>query len=440
MHEILNTRTWALESNSFDKMAPLVMKRLSNGGSLEKLIQDPDKQGILAGLSYDEESGLRVFETASNEKVAVISVIGAMSKYGGLCSYGTKHLSAAVNAANKADNIKGGVFIADTPGGAVDGLPEFATITKNSSKPFATYVDGMLCSAGYWFGSQTGWIVANQHNYATIGSIGTLCMLVDQTEWLKKEGLKVTVMRANQSTDKARLNGYEEAPAEAMEALQAELNAITEDFISAVKAGRGTKLNAGKENIFTGKTYSKEEAMQMGMIDQIGTLEDAVNMVLQLATSSASTTPNQQNINSNKNSEMKADKIFAILGIGKSSVEGKLSEEQIAALDAAEDKLAAIETANTEAAAQLQASIDALTSEKTSLEEKNASLAGQVSSLQAQADEKDAKIALLESNGESNAGAFHESDQNGGSGTPAIKDEQAHRFAALGKTRNQSGK
>ncbi|AHM62301.1 peptidase S49 [Flammeovirgaceae bacterium 311] len=399
MHEILSTRLWALESKYFDAMAPLVLKRIANGGNIEAL--KAEHKELQAGLAYDDATGLIVFETEQG-KVCIIQVTGAMSKNGGMCSYGTKSLSSAIAKVNSADHIKGIVLVGDTPGGAVDGLPEFAEAIRTSTKPIVTFIDGMLCSAGYWFGSQSRYIIANKLNYATIGSIGTLCMLVDQTEWLKKEGLKVTILRADQSKDKAVLNPYEEAPTEAVEALKAELNLITEDFISAVKAGRGIKLRTGKEDIFTGKTYSKDEALKMGMIDSIGSLNDAVTKVLQLAKQkSTSTIP----ATTSKQSNMK---IFGI-SFGKEAG-AELTDEQTSALQAAEAKANAAEAK----VAQQATELESLKSAKAALEQKDQEQAKTISE---QADQ----IKRLEAAGDSTTAAIKEGDNNTGAGQQTRK-------------------
>jgi signal peptide peptidase SppA len=426
MHEILSTRAWALESNFFNSMAPLVLKRLENGQGIEALKTDPKQ--IAAGLAWDEETGLPVMQHAKGN-AAVLTVSGTMSKQGTLCAYGTKQYINMLARANAATSIAGIVLVMDTPGGAVDGLPEFAEAIRASQKPVVAYVDGMMCSAGYWSGSQASYIIANQHNYATIGSIGTLCMLVDQSEYLKKEGLKVTILRADQSADKARLNSIEPASDEAIEALKAELNAITDDFIAAVEAGRAGKLKTGKENIFSGKTYSKEEALKLGMIDAIGTLEDAAQKVLSLAKKASqqavtATTPASNPISANMNL---ISKLFG----GEKSAE--LSEEQQAAVQEADAAAATLEATVAEQATQ----ITALTEAKEAAEQ-------QVQSLQAQLHEREAtisaqaeQISRLEAQGDSTTAAVKDADTTAGA-KPEVADPEAERYAALGRKRNEN--
>jgi ClpP class serine protease len=149
-------------------------------------------------------------------------------------------------------------------------------------------VDGMAASAAYWVASQTSYIVANVNNITEVGSIGTLCMLTNQSEALKKDGMKVQIMRAERSKDKARLNSVEEWPDAQLQLLQEDLNQTNELFIAAVTRGRGARLQTS-EDIFTGKMYKMDQALSMGMIDKIGTLSDAIAAVRNMSLNKKST-------------------------------------------------------------------------------------------------------------------------------------------------------
>ena len=227
-------------------------------------------------MEYDYEVGAYVYETEQGTRMARIPMIGTLTKYGGLCSYGSRHLTDRIHRANLNKKIDGIVLLADGPGGSVSGTTELGNAVKDSEKPVVAFVDEMAASAHYWVVSQASQVVVNSEEYSEVGSIGVLCMLVSEREWLKKEGLEVQIMRAEQSEDKARLNSVEEWPEESIQELQATLNKMADDFINAVKSGRGDRLNTKDENIFTGRMYSAAEAEELGMIDYHGNLAGAV--------------------------------------------------------------------------------------------------------------------------------------------------------------------
>lgn len=285
MTELFLTKAWALESRFFDSVAPVVLHRLATGRDLSILQQAHQAPEIKAGesvqvspsLYFNYEFGYHA-KDVDGSVMPLIRITGPIQKEG-WCGEGTRRIGEKLQMNDKKPLIKGHLLYIDSPGGAVDGTPEFGQVIASLQKPVVAYVDGMAASAAYWIASQADYVVANVNNITEVGSIGTLCMLVNQSEWLKKEGIKLEIMRAEKSKDKARINAYEEWPEDELADLQADLNEINELFIAAVNRGRGNKLQTGSEDIFTGKMYKKEKALELGMIDKIGTMEDAISAV-----------------------------------------------------------------------------------------------------------------------------------------------------------------
>lgn len=296
MIEILSVRAWALETQFFNRMAPILLHRLGAGNDLDMLITRAADPVIQAGQSvqvddflfFSYEDGYH-YQGEDDTIIPRVSLNGTVTKNGGLCSYGTRELGSQMRMNDRKKNVSAHIIEIDSPGGAVDGTPEFASLIAGLSKPVVAYVDNMAASAAYWIASQTSHIVSNSMNYTEVGSIGTLAVMVNEKEYLKKEGLKVEIMRASQSVDKARLNSIEEWPEESLEELQRDLDQINSDFIQAVNTGRNGKLFTMGEDIFTGKMYDKRKALAMGMIDQIGTIEDALIAAKKLAKTTKTT-------------------------------------------------------------------------------------------------------------------------------------------------------
>lgn len=295
MTEIFSTKAWALESRFFDSIAPVVMHRLATGRDLSFLQAAHTTPQVKAGesiqvspsLFYDYENGYHA-KDSDGSIMPLTRITGTIQKVG-MCGPGTRSMGERLQLNDAKPHVKGHLLYVDSPGGAVDGTPEFGSVIANLEKPVVAFVDGMAASAAYWIASQADFIVANANNITEVGSIGTLCMLVNQSEWLKKEGIKLEIMRAEKSKDKARLNAYEEWPEEELAALQEDLNEINQLFISAVTNGRAGKLRTGSEDIFTGKMYKKEKALEMGMVDKIGSMQDAINAVRNISLNRKST-------------------------------------------------------------------------------------------------------------------------------------------------------
>lgn len=112
-----------------------------------------------------------------------------------------------------------------------------------------------------------------------VGSIGVLAMHVDASEFYKKEGLKVTIIRSEGSEDKALFNSVEPLTDAMVANVKAQLQPIKDAFIATVKAGRP----GISKDVFTGKMYPGSEAIALGMADRIGFLGDAIRRVDELA-------------------------------------------------------------------------------------------------------------------------------------------------------------
>lgn len=319
MLDLLTSSAWALESKYYHLAKTSILARLEQGlpalaaeEARPRRYAHQDAQGYptawvsqageLAGLLAPAKHGLSLAggltqllagaprtaagrgreATTSGSKVAVIPVQGSIQKRGGYCSLGTKDLVAHLAAANRDPEISAIVLDIDSPGGQVDGTEELAQAVRLSGKPVVAYIDGLGASAAYWIASQAQYIYINSASTGYAGSLGVLCMHVDQSAYLEKEGYKVTILRSTRATDKARMNGVEALTPELQALVEADLDQIGETFIGAVQRGRAGKLSA-QEDVFTGKVYHGADAKKHGLVDAIGSLQDAVNKAAQLA-------------------------------------------------------------------------------------------------------------------------------------------------------------
>jgi protease-4 len=141
------------------------------------------------------------------------------------------------------------------------------------------YIDGMAASAAYWIAAQCDSIVVNGKT-STLGSIGTMVTIIDAGGAYEKMGAKVYELYARTSPEKNAASRELAKGKDKM--ILNRLDQYDAVFMDAVKSGRGDKLNA--DATLKGQDYLSEEALQYGLADSIGTLEDAVNMVSTMAT------------------------------------------------------------------------------------------------------------------------------------------------------------
>jgi protease-4 len=300
--------------------------------------------------------------------IALIPLKGVVSKDPQPCDATptTKDVMSWISQANADPNVSAIVLVVDSPGGSVDGTEELAQAVQLSQKPVVAWVDGLVASAAYWISSQASEIIINQKTTAWAGSIGVISTIMNVQEQLAKEGIAITMVRDSTSYDKAKLNPYETIDPSVLADHIATLDSIKSTFVSYVKAGRGDKLSSN--DVFTGKLYNGQDAVKNGLVDKVGTLQDAVNAAARLA-SKKQAQPNS-NSKTNSQNDMKvnlksATVLAALLGFEAKDEEVELNAEHIATIEAhvtsqakavsdAQALLATAETAKTDAEAKAE--------------------------------------------------------------------------------------
>jgi len=191
--------------------------------------------------------------------------------------------------------------------------------------------------------------------------------------------MKVTYITADRSTDKVKGNGTEPLNEEVIAMFKSDLNTINDTFITAVEKGRGDRLGS-KEDVFTAKVYNGKDAIKHGLVDKVGSLQDAIRAAAKLANNPNS---NHKSSSNPKNSQMLTfPKLAGLFGFAPSANADTTAEAVVTpeAAAAAEGALTALETRATTAEANLataqsslataQTTIQNLTEAKTELETK----------------------------------------------------------------------
>lgn len=384
MLDVLSNRYWLLEEGYLTRMAGIFADRLRLGHSIESLVKKqsledymPRFESLITGterLSVGGDMSLPVANVNGN-RIVMIPVIGGMTKYGELCSFGMQDYQKWMSIANASPEIQGILLVMDTPGGTVDGTPEFGHAVKNSMKPVGVFGDGMVASAGMWVASQAKVIVGNKLNPTSFGSIGTLMVDEDYTNLVESGRLqKLKIIRAPQSTEKALVNPIEPLTSETEALVIEQLRLTTNDFISTVKAGRGDKLQADADGLFNGRMFDAAKAKQIGLIDSVGTMQTALNKLVEIIRQEKSTGVSAQAEQVNTNT-MEVPFLSALFG--KAEKADGLSADEKATMEAAEKKLAEMDSqlktasqaveAATAQVKQLEASVTELTAQVATL-------------------------------------------------------------------------
>ena len=164
---------------------------------------------------------------------------------------------------------------------------------KTSGKKVVVSMGGVAASGGYYVSLPGDTIYAEPTTIT--GSIGVLMVLPVFKGTMDKYGLKMLVVRSKRTEAwKAAPNPFEEPAGYQIDGVRRTLDAMQEQFESVVRDERGDKLTVkeavktytgadGKEftveeaEPFNGKEFLAEEARQLGLVDQVGYLRDAIS-------------------------------------------------------------------------------------------------------------------------------------------------------------------
>jgi protease-4 len=280
---------WLIDVHSIAGFAPIVQKIISgeelalgNNGVHRTIIASDGSVTINpnAILNVVDKNGRRVsrdedgaFDAIPKGSVAHVYMMGAVMKYGDWCTYGADEILAALRFANENPNIKGIVLHVDGPGGAVSAIGLFLQFAKEKKKPVIGLADAAM-SLHYWaLVSVCDWIIADNDVSARFGSVGVMCSFQDSKAVYEKMGYKFHEIYPDESPHKNE--AFRLALEGKYDMIREEhLSPTAKKFQAAVRTGR-PRLKE-ETGVLTGKTFSADQSIEYGMIDAIGSLQDAL--------------------------------------------------------------------------------------------------------------------------------------------------------------------
>lgn len=334
---------WFIHPKEAYDLAPLLKSFIEGNVEFEDDKPEARAFGLSAGQVSVSGISMVNFDKVPKNSVLVLPVHGVVTKYGNICMWGMNDLAETLTQASTNKNVIGAVLDIDSGGGAVDGIGpalESIKMMREAGKPVVSWADTMA-SAAFYIGAATSYIYAQNDISSEFGSIGVMCTLYDMRPRLEQLGYKEHSIYSNLSTSKNQ--AFIQALEGKYDLIQTEmLDPLALKFQADVKKFRPDMKTDG--DILKGKMYFTDQALENKMIDGIGSLQDAVDKVHELANaSSGSNTNGKPNSKSNNNSIMKYKTMLAILALSAFEFsDGKvsLSKDHVAKLQAAFEKRA----------------------------------------------------------------------------------------------------
>jgi protease-4 len=206
------------------------------------------------------------------ERVALIRVEGPILDSKNTIDELKEHL--------KDPSIKAIIMRIDSPGGAVAPSQEIYEEVRKAAtkKKIVVSMGSVAASGGYYIASPATRIVANPGTLT--GSIGVIMEIPNFAGLMNKLGIKSEVVKSGRHKDIASV--FRGIKKEDREILQNVLDNVHDQFILAVAEGRKMLLEDVRK-IADGRIFTGEQALKVGLIDEIGNLEDAVKLAGKLS-------------------------------------------------------------------------------------------------------------------------------------------------------------
>jgi signal peptide peptidase SppA len=243
-----------------------------------------DRRTVAQDRFDDAQEGLEARSSkrvaAGAPAIAVLPLVGVVSQRGDMCTASTSEFAQLVTEAVADPAIKALVLEIDSPGGEVAGTDEAASVVRaaRASKPVVAIANSLAASAAYWIASQATEVMVTPSG--EVGSIGVYGVHEDLSGALDQAGVKVSFISAGEG--KTDGNPYEPLSDQARTDQQARVNDVYGMFCSAVAKGRGVGVEVVRTQ-WKAKVYGARQAVEMGLANSVGTLDDAIRRAASLS-------------------------------------------------------------------------------------------------------------------------------------------------------------
>ena len=224
---------------------------------------------------------------SSGEKVAVIyiegPIMGGTSRESlmgsGHCN--TDVVIKQIRSAKDDLSVKAVVLRINSPGGSAPASQEITEEIiklKNSGKPVVASMGDTAASGAYWIASASDKIYANP---ATLtGSIGVYISSANLEELYQKIGYKPEIFKSGPYKD--ILSSDRPITPEERAIIQSMIEDIYSQFIDVIAQGRNFDYEKAK-SLADGRIYTGRQAKEVGLVDELGNMYDAIDGAAQLA-------------------------------------------------------------------------------------------------------------------------------------------------------------
>jgi len=224
---------------------------------------------IAMGLGSVQRSSLHA---GGKNLVGIVEVTGII--------YDSDDIIRQIKEFRENDSIKAILLRINSPGGTVGPAQEiYREIQKTvPTKKVVASMGTVAASGGYYIAAAADGIMANPGTIT--GSIGVIMSYTNYRELFDKIGLSAVVIKSGEFKDIG--SPIREMTEMEEDILQSFVDGTRQQFVQAVADGRDMPFDKVSA-LADGRIYTGEKAMENGLVDRIGNLEDAIEWTGKLA-------------------------------------------------------------------------------------------------------------------------------------------------------------
>lgn len=208
------------------------------------------------------------------DSVAVIAIDGVIAGTGDYYSgYITpEYLRYQLEEADSDPSVKAVVLRVNSPGGTVAASQELTRYVAEFEKPVVVSIGDVGASGAYMMASHADEIWAMPGS--TVGSIGVITEIPNVAGLLDRLGVEFQTITAGRY--KGAGSPWRELTDEERAMIQGEIDEVYDQFIGIIAEGRNMERSEAEE-LATGWAWSGDRAKELGLVDEIGTYQDALD-------------------------------------------------------------------------------------------------------------------------------------------------------------------
>ncbi len=288
------------------KLTPEKINDLVNGGIMFSSAEDAKKVGMIDEIAYERTMDEKLAKLinvdkddlnfvspetligqipwtdayGSKDNIAVLYATGEIID-GGNAGINYKNLVPIITELAEDDKIKGMVLRVNSPGGSAfgsDQIGEALDYFMSKKKPLAVSMGDYAASGGYWISCGADRIFANP--LTITGSIGIFGLIPNAKGLAEKLGINAEIVATNPDANFPSL--IEPMNSTQLEIMQKYVEKGYDRFIDRVAKGR--KMPQAKvRHIAEGRVWNAMKAKELGLVDEIGSLQKAIEWVAKKA-------------------------------------------------------------------------------------------------------------------------------------------------------------